>query len=412
MIISSRAISCPRDVVELVAKHVDVVSLASDLVGIRSDPPDHPEQAVADYLKELFSKHGLAYIDQPTPLGKERQNLLVVSEDIDATANLPSHRNGLLFSAHMDVVPPGDEGSWINGETGPWIDDGRLHGRGATDMKGGMAACIAAFLAIKERNLMEKSQGKLIGLLFTVDEEMTMTGAKTFANSPLARHFGNIILPEPTLLKPMRAHKGYLFARFTVKGKAAHGSVPERGINAIKLAMRLYSCIESQFEIDRQNHMHSVLGPPTINLGVFKGGERPNVVPDSCTFCIDRRITEGEDPEAIVKSLVAITRDFKRPDIATIECKIINKQPPYIIDEKNVLLGFLTGMLGPAEVMHGYTEAGIYANYAGIPTVILGPGSIDGAHVANEMIAIEDLEKAANIYETIMLQYLEGKIQA
>ncbi len=386
------------------SKVFNVAELAGELVAIPSDPPRHAETGVAEYLKALFTRHGCTCVEIPTRLGPGRHDLLVFSHE-PGRSRKPSRRgDGLLFSAHMDVVPEGDPARWEGGKVAPWTDaDGYLHGRGAVDMKGGMAAFVSAFL--NNLDAITRNRQALIGLLFTVDEETSLTGASAFVASPHARLFGKAILPEPTGLQPVRGHKGVLFLRFTVRGKAAHGAVPERGVNAVNAAMEMYKAIDAQYNDVRMARTHDALGPPTMNLGMFSGGEKVNVVPDACTFSIDRRINPGETPATVIDEILAASRHYPLPPGASSSHEVVNAKPPYFLEDDNPFLQEVCSITGAPGIMDGYTEAGIFYNEASIPTVILGPGTIGEAHVANEKVAISDLVAAQRIYSKIMMDH-------
>ena len=382
---------------------LDVEELARELVGIPSDPPEHVEGGLMTWLKALFESRGLCCITQATGLGKDRENLLVSSKELSLDTFDPAAQNGLLFSAHLDVVPPGNANAFK-----PWIDDdGFLHGRGSTDMKGGMAAFISAFL--NNLDAIVARPDKLLGLLFTVDEETTLTGAKVFASSNLARLFKNAIVPEPTGMQPVRGHKGVIFARYDVHGKSSHAAVPERGINAITIAMDLYHAIENRLTSALASRVHPVLGPPTFSIGAMHGGERANIVPDACMFLLDRRVTGGESVDAAVSELDEIARTLEIPEGASITNQIIHAEEPYWLDDEDPFLQHVCSIVSSEPgVMNGYTEAGIYYNRANISTIILGPGSIEGAHVMDEKVSITELRHASEIYEKIMSDYLNN----
>ncbi|NMC08460.1 MAG: M20 family metallopeptidase [Candidatus Lokiarchaeota archaeon] len=393
-------------------RDIDVAKLATDLVAIPSDPPRNPETGVARFLKALFEQHGCPCVEIPSGLGKGRHDLLVSSHHIprgDAATPPGPWRpgDGLLFSAHMDVVPPGDPAAWDGGKLDPWIDAGGfLHGRGAVDMKGGMAAFIAAFL--DNLDAITRTKTALIGLLFTVDEETSLAGARAFARSRHAAWFGKAILPEPTGLQPVRGHKGVAFMRFTVTGKAAHGAVPDQGVNAITIAMEMYKAIDAAFLATRASRTHHVLGMPTMNLGTFSGGEKVNVVPSTCSFALDRRITPLETPEQVVAGIEAVAMQHPLPPGASASHEVINARPPYYLDDGHPFLREIVALAGrPPATMNGYTEAGIFHGDARIPTIILGPGTIDEAHVANEKVAVSDLAAAEKIYARIMMDHLD-----
>ena len=386
---------------------VDVETLARDLVAIPSDPPAHLEGDLINWLREKFEDQGLPCIAQDTGLGKFRENMLVLSHDVDISNLDLAGSHGLLFSGHADVVPPGYPEAFD-----PWIDGaGSLHGRGATDMKGGMAAFIAAFL--NNLDTITSRQEKLIGLLFTVDEEITLTGAKVFTASEYAQLFTNAILPEPTGMQPVRGHKGVMFVRYDVHGKAAHAAVPENGINAVTIAMDLYHAIEARLSVAFADRVHPILGTPTFNIGAMHGGERANIVPDACYFLLDRRITGGERVEDAIQELDAIAGGMQLPEEASITSHVIHAEEPYWLEDADPFLQRVCGMLGAEPgIMNGYTEAGIYHNIAGISTVVLGPGGIESAHVVDEMVSIQALKDATAVYGRLMLEYINDDEQA
>ncbi|MFX0101624.1 MAG: M20 family metallopeptidase [Candidatus Hodarchaeota archaeon] len=378
---------------------MDVVQLTKDLVSRRSD--SH-EKEVLIFLKSLFTDLNFPIIEIPTACGGGRNDLLILSKEI----NDGGKEDGLLFSGHMDVVPPGDINAWKTEPFTPTLsEDGCLIGRGTTDMKGGLAAFTTAFLDIID---IAKDGDKLIGLLYTVDEETSLKGAEAFCESKYSRLFTHAILGEPTSLFPVRGHKGVLFTKLHAKGKASHGSVPHLGINAITLAFDAFQLIEGEFLKQQEAHNHPILGTPTMNLGKIYGGSVPNMVPDACTMEIDRRVTGGEDINAILDGYKEIIKNFKVPEDAGIDLECINARAPYFVDDDDAFLSKIRDSLGPANTMNGYTEAGVFNDKANITTVILGPGGIHSAHTANESISIEQLIKAREIYEKIMLEHVKS----
>lgn len=383
----------------------DVVSLASALVRARSDgPPDH-ERPVIALLREVVSAAGAWCIEQETRL-PGRSNLLVLPSDA-GTADPGRFEHGLLFAGHADVVPPGDPAGWPGDPFDPWLDGaGRLHGRGTTDMKGALASFVTAFTRDLPALVQAQERGRLVGMLFTVDEEVSLAGAKAFCKSPWVRAFDTAVVPEPSGLLPVRGHKGVSFARFTVHGKAAHGSVPGRGVNAITVAMDLARDVIRRFDACKAGRAHPVLGSPTMNIGTIHGGEAANIVPASCTFTVDRRITWGETVDDVVASYRAAVDGFPVPDGASIDHVINNIEPPYLLDETDPFLRSIEAVHGKAHVMNGYTEAGVY-HQAGVSAVILGPGTIDQAHVADEHVAVSDLVAAVDAYTAIMRRFIE-----
>ncbi|MBD3186768.1 M20/M25/M40 family metallo-hydrolase [Candidatus Bathyarchaeota archaeon] len=393
---------------------VQVLELAKTLVSIRSDGSPEWETGILHWLEEFFQDKPVKMVFIDTGLEDGRDNLLILPRTIQGITREKKagfKGEGLLFCGHMDVVHPGDLDTWHSDPFKPWIgngDDGKeiLHGRGTSDMKGALAAFIVSFLSYIDAINEATKQDRVIGLLFTVDEEVGLRGADAFASSSHARLFDKAILGEPTRMIPVRGHKGVLFERIKVSGRAAHGSVPDQGISAIKIAMDFYHHLEKAHEEGVTCHSHPLLGDPTLNLGVFRGGTAPNVVPDECTLEIDRRITKGENVEDVRQGFRDMVDAMHLPDGAMIKEECINSRPPYYLDDDEPFLSFIESLLGPATIMNGYTEAGCYFNDGGISTIILGPGSIDQAHVANEHVAIAQLDKAVDVYSSLIRSYL------
>ncbi|MHA1682301.1 MAG: M20 family metallopeptidase [Promethearchaeota archaeon] len=394
---------------------LSVLDITQKLVAIRSDADGGHERGVIEFIKSLLEGHGLFVMECGTSAGNGRNNLVALPLDGDPGGidEFPdAGADGLLFCGHMDVVPPGDEASWSHDPFIPWIshDGRRLHGRGTTDMKGALAASIVAFIDNLDLIRQNAKHDRLVGLLFTVDEELALRGAEAFTASPQAKLFKKAILGEPTRLIPVKGHKGVSFARYIVSGKAVHGSIPEQGVNAIELAMELFRIIKEEHAIREKNNAHPVLGPPTLNLGKFTGGHAPNIVPDRCTFELDRRITAGEDPAELKQWYKDVVENVVVPDGASISVEMVNDRAPYLLESSDEFLRAIEGLLSPATIMNGYTEAGCYFNDAGISTVILGPGSIDQAHVVDEFILIKELERSVKIYSQIMKNYIRGTL--
>ncbi|MHA1794202.1 MAG: M20 family metallopeptidase [Promethearchaeota archaeon] len=391
------------------------LELTKRLVSIRSDPgPDH-EVMVIRYLAFLFKDTGLKLIHLDAGLGDGRNDLLVVNQDLDQVDLAGKLEPGLLLCGHVDVVPPGNEKEWLKDPFTPWIDEDnpdQLHGRGTTDMKGAVAAMIVAYLSCLDSIEEKKKEGKLVGLLFTVDEEVTLKGAEAFVGSNHARFFGGAVLGEPTSLIPVRGHKGVLFLKVRFKGKAAHGSVPGMGINAIKMAMEFYARMEKEFNDMKRMNTHPILGEPTINLGVIAGGVAANIVPDSCELNIDIRTTSYEMQGEVLSTIEHLIDSMDFPADASAWVDVMNEKKPFYLDDASPFLKKMVELTGvPAQIMNGYTEAGVYFNESGLSTVIIGPGSINQAHVVNEYISIKELGKSVEIYKKIILSYLNSSGQ-
>jgi acetylornithine deacetylase len=384
----------------------DVVDTLQQLIRIPSVNPmgrnatggPYFEQALSDYLVQFFQALHVPVNRQP--VAPQRENVV---------ARLDGRRDGepapvVVFDVHQDTVPV--EGMTI----APWepvVDEGRVYGRGACDVKGAMACLLTAFA----RLVQERPAGMpTLIMACTVNEENGFTGAQALSEAwgsgtlPLvASQPQQVIVAEPTDLNVVVTHKGVVRWRCHTLGRATHSSSPEQGENAIYHMGHLILQLERYAQWLRTSAIDPRLGPPTLNVGTIHGGICANAVPDLCTIEIDRRLVPVEDPDAARQQVV----DWLAGNVP--QTARMRHDPPYLVSrglsgKENVelaerLLEVVRGTGCAARqigVPYG-TNAPFYAA-SGIPTVVFGPGSIDQAHTANEWIAIDQLHRAVEIY--------------
>ncbi len=251
-------------------------------------PPDILfESRVTAFLEHEFRNIGCEFHRQPVAPGRE---------NIIATYTPPTPALfAVLFEAHQDTVP-------VDAMTvdpfGATVEGGKLYGRGACDVKAGIAVMLAAFA----RLVKEKPAGSAkVTVAFTVDEEHTFLGVQELMKSGVRADYA--IVAEPTLLNIVNAHKGVVRWHLETAGRACHSSRPEQGVNAIYRMARLLNGVEEYAENLRQQSFDPLLGPRTLSVGRIVGGVSPNTVPDFCRVDIDRRLIPGEDPLAAVAQL-------------------------------------------------------------------------------------------------------------
>jgi acetylornithine deacetylase/succinyl-diaminopimelate desuccinylase family protein len=313
----------------------------------------------------------------------------------------------LVFNGHTDVVPPG--GDWTVDPYAGEISDGRVYGRGAADMKGGMAAMIMALRAIQDTGV--SLEGSLT-FAAVADEEETQDGTRLMVERGLRADFA--IVGEPTELVPVIAHKGCFLFDITTVGKAFHGSMPDEGVNAIRKMGKVMDAIDELAE-ELKQRVHPRVGAPTINVGTIHGGTLVCIVPDRCTIQVDRRVTPGEEKEAVIEELRAILDRLgdEDPEFAA-EMEMPVLAPPMEIDENEPIVETLRRatqeITGEDPGVGGWSatcDANYMVNEAKIPTVIFGPGSIAGqAHKPDEYIEIEELMQGTRIYALALLELL------
>lgn len=345
------------------------------------------EWRVADFLAATGAKAGLDIEQKEVLTGKgptrARHNLLVrLSPSAKA-------RSRVILAPHLDTVGPSDmEGDCFK----PHKSGDRLHGRGACDTKGSVAAMFAALLRVTSLVLRPKETEILfVGL---VDEENGQEGSRAFAASGTRADLA--LIGEPTELKVVTAHKGDMWLKLVTHGKAAHGAKPELGENAVYRMARVIDLLESDYAAELRTRSHPLLGRPTINVGMVRGGTQPNIVPDRCEIEVDRRTIPGESDPAIQSEIVAFLKTRGAPveliDSKGKPCRPMETDSDLPLVRK--LMGFAR-QRAPVGVDF-FCDAAILSS-AKIPSIVFGPGNIAQAHTADEWISIRSLNAATEI---------------
>lgn len=378
----------------------ELVALAQELVRIPSENPPGEEKPVADLLAGRLRKAGLEVDVKDVDEHVERPNVL-------ATWDTGIDGPTLLFNGHLDVVPAGQ--GWSVDPFAAEIIDGRLYGRGSCDMKGPLAAVVKAIEAV--RSVGAPLRGKVI-FAGVVGEEQDQSGTRQLVKDGIDADYG--IVAEPTTLVPVIAHKGEVYYEITTFGKAAHGSVPHLGINAVEKMVPVIEGVQDLAERLKQKS-HPLCGHPTINLGVINGGEIPNAVPDRCTIHLDRRLIPGEtfeEADAEIDEIVARAAKADQEFEAEVKAPMTWK-PMEIAEDEPIVVALrqqtevVTGEDPGLEGWPATCDANILVNDAGIPTCIFGPGDLFGqAHKPDESIEIEELVRGAEIYALTILDLL------
>jgi acetylornithine deacetylase len=280
---------------------------------------------------------------------------------------------------------------------GARIENGRLYGRGACDVKGGMAAMLATFA----RLVREKPAGAAnVTLACTVDEEHTFLGVQALASAGVRADMA--VVAEPTQLQIINAHKGVVRWHVETHGRSCHSSAPERGVNAIYHMAQVVCATAAFADTLRGSRAHPRLGPATLSVGRIEGGTSANTVPDRCRIEIDRRVLPSEDPLTAPAELTDWLRQRLPSDVA-FTCSEPWLCAPALGSEDSEQLVQLLGRAIDAvrgshqvsAVAYG-TDASTLAE-AGIPAVVFGPGDIAKAHTCDEWVPLEEVEQASEI---------------
>lgn len=302
------------------------------------------------------------------------------------------------YCSHIDVVPAGDPDLWTEDPFSARIEGDTLHGRGACDAKGPVAAALEAVDALRRANW--EPAGTLELELVADEEAMGFKGAGYLVEQGLIAP-SMAIIGEPTSLRVVRAQRGACWLTVKTKGVATHGSAPERGVNAIKHMAEIVLRLEETLpEVN-----HPVLGGPSINVGMIRGGVKVNIVPASCEINIDRRSVPGESKDDVLASIQAAV-DLARERFPELEADISFdfyaapfEIPPdsRLVQDASRAVEDATGK--PAELVgfRGASDARFLAE-AGAEVIVLGPGDIALAHTARESVPLIEVETAAGAY--------------
>lgn len=347
--------------------------------------PRAGEQRVADFLAATAAQAGLDIEFQPVSPG--RSNLLA---RISPRGKV---RQRLLLAPHMDTVNAAD------GQFVPVKRGGLLHGRGACDTKGSVAAMLTALCELAGAGQRPADTEIIFAAL--VDEEHGQAGSRALVAGGLRASLA--IVGEPTCLQVVSAHKGTLWMNLETQGKSAHGSWPELGRNAVHEMARVVDLLETTYARQLRRRRHPLLGCATVSVGAIRGGTQPNIVPDRCTILIDRRTLPGETEAGVRREMDAVLR---RKDLAVayVHDKLPHC-PPLETDPRLPLVARFLSSVGQhkAAGVRYFCDASVLG-HGGIPSVVFGPGDIAQAHTADEWISLRSLERGKDL----LLQFLQS----
>ncbi|WP_136475446.1 M20 family metallopeptidase [Pseudomonas sp. DG56-2] len=306
----------------------------------------------------------------------------------------------LCFTGHLDTVPLGSA-PWSFDPFAGEIHDGRLYGRGSSDMKAGIAAFISA--ALQESRLIAEGPG--VVLVLTASEETGCQGAAALVRDGVDQHnAGAIVVGEMTANYPLIGHKGALWLKLVARGKSAHGSMPERGDNALYKAARALGKIE-HYHVSATPH--PVLGTTSISAGTLHGGTSINVVPDLAQLCVDIRSLPGMSHADTCATLLAALR----PDISEVDAVL--DLPAVFTDLDDPWIAAVyriteeeTGVRPEPRGASYFTDAcALQQAHPGVPIVILGPGTPAMAHQTDEYCEVARIDEAVRLYRRLIVDW-------
>ncbi|MER8749188.1 acetylornithine deacetylase [Mesorhizobium sp. M1050] len=368
---------------------MDVFDILDRLVAFPS-VAGRPNADIAGWIATYLAEYGTQVTVLPGPEG-DRSNLFATI----GPADVP----GYMLSGHMDVVPA-SEPQWSSAPFALRKEGERLYGRGTTDMKGFLAAALAAVPMLAGLRL-----ARPIHLAFSYDEEVGCRGVPhLIARLPelCAKPLG-VIVGEPSGMRAVRGHKGKAAARITIKGRPGHSSRPDLGLNAIHAMSEALTATVNEAERLTHGPFNSAFEPAysTLQAGVVAGGHQVNIIPDTCTLDLEARAIPGVDPASLLAPVRARAEALAANGFR-IEWTPMSAYPALSLPQDAPLAGLLrelTGEVPLAAVSYG-TEAGLY-QAAGFEAIICGPGDIDRAHKPDEYILASELTACQQLIETL-----------
>jgi acetylornithine deacetylase/succinyl-diaminopimelate desuccinylase family protein len=377
----------------------ELVEIAQRLVRAPGQNPPGGEAATAAVLEQVCRARGFAV--EVADVVPGRPNLRAVLAGGDGP--------GLLLLGHTDVVPVGDDG-WTVDPFGGQVRDGRLYGRGSTDMKGGLAACVVAMASLAREGVALAGPVELAAL---VDEEEHGIGIRRYV-ADNTRAYAPCVVAEPTDLQTVIAARGDAYLDIVVHGLAAHSGRPDDGRNAIYGGAAVITMLE-RWHAELTRAVHPLVGPPTWSVGLVSGGRGVSTVPAACHIGADRRLQPGESATQVLADLrdrvaeLGLERQGLRVDVAMSMDMPGFETPP----DHPVVVGAdaaLRDAGGPGLPLGGWTAAcdgGFVARDLDVPTLVLGPGSVnDQAHRTDESVGVGELVIAARAYALTALRFL------
>lgn len=347
------------------------------------------ERECALFLRDVLHDWGFRTELQDAAIG--RPNLI-------ARIGTPRGGRSLMFNGHLDVV--GTDGMTHAPFAGE-ERDGLLFGRGSADMKGGIAAmCAGAWRAAQLA-----IRGEII-IAAVADEEYDSTGTRALLRSGIRADAA--VIAEPTGLAIMPAHRGFVWLEVTIAGHAAHGSRWEIGVDAIRHAGLLLAELDRLDAEELPMLTHPLLGRGSLHASFVEGGIGMSTYPDRCVLTLERRTIPGKSraSDFIDEVEAACERIRARRDTFAADIRLIVAQGPSDVDVDAPIVRELRhsmeehGEAGGVEGMSAWTDAALL-NEAGIPTVLFGPGDIALAHAAEEYIALDEIDRACDVFGSL-----------
>lgn len=373
----------------------EILKILMDLISIESHREyEGKEEEVAKYIHEKLQKEGIASsLDYVEPKEPNVYGFLGKTEDSVE----------LMFNGHIDTIP----GFQMDYEPfQPFIKEGKIYGRGSADMKGGIAAYLAALIAAKRADFQPKKTVMFAGV--TGEEERSNGTEHLIKTGKRAKY---VVIAEPTSLHPCIAHKGMEWLEVKFIGRSTHGSRPHDGINAVYAGAQFCSRIERELQNEIEMRSYPMLGAGTINVGSIIGGNDPNIVPDECIIAMDRRWLPSETLEMVHGEVEELAKQIAEEYQCKYQFRAMREftasmiNAPYALKEEDEWIRLVCdasedvlNYKKEVEAFPAWSDAGILGVHTDAKCIILGPGNITQAHANDEFCDLQEVYQAAEIY--------------
>ena len=369
---------------------LEEIRLTQQMVQIESSNPGTFEAAMSEFVYDWLRRNTSAEIFRE-PVHAGRDNIVAILR-----GNSKAHN--LTYICHMDTMPAGE--GWERPPFSGEIIDGKLYGRGACDMKAGLAA---AMLAFRNLSRLGKPLNYDFQLIATVNEEDAMTGAEQAVRDGYVNEDSYVLDAEPTDSRIQVAHKGKTWFELTTHGKTCHASMPQHGCDAIAAMAEIITRINRKLA---DLPVHPEMGACIAAFGTIRGGWNPYIVPDICTATLDMRLTPPTtNARSIELVREAIAEGLAKVPGAACDCTVTAQRPAIEKDNDSFLLAALrkavtkvTGGELPVDFVPGYTDTAVIAALTGCRNCMsFGPGSLEQAHRPNEFVPCGEITRSVAV---------------
>jgi acetylornithine deacetylase len=349
----------------------------------------HSNLRLVEAVEDWLERHGVASRRIYDATGRKANLFATIG---------PDRPDGVILSGHVDTVPVDDQ-DWSGDPFQLREDGGRLVARGTTDMKGFDAVALAKVPAMMKADLQRP-----IHLALSYDEEVGCLGARTLLEKLQAEGFAaaGCIVGEPTEMAVVLGHKGKHSFDVEVGGRECHSAMAPHGVNAVEFGARLIAKIS---DVGRRLAAEGPFDPTyavphaTTHVGMCRGGTALNIVPDSCRLAFELRHFTAQPAEPLIAEIEAFARDELEPAMravapeAGVRFTRTSRVPGFNIDADHAFVRTVARLAGAGRAGKAAfsTEAGLFAEWLGVPTVVCGPGDIADAHRPDESVALEQL---------------------